>query len=92
MHATLHPALAERLRASMLNDDRRRLQVALPILSLVLAALTILHLWRERELVRARRDFVASVSHELRTPLAQIRMFSETLLLGREESEEERLR
>jgi len=40
MHATLHPALAERLRGEMLNDDRRRLQVALPILSLVLAALT----------------------------------------------------
>jgi signal transduction histidine kinase len=92
MHAMLHPALADRLRRQMLSDDRRRLQVALPILSLLLAAATILHLRRERELVRARRDFVASVSHELRTPLAQIRMFSETLLLGREEDEEERLR
>jgi len=92
MHAMLHPALAERLRRQMLNDERRRLQFALPILSLILAAATILHLRRERELVRARRDFVASVSHELRTPLAQIRMFSETLLLGREESEAERLR
>ena len=91
-HAMLHPKLADELRGTLLNDDRRRLQFALPILSLVLAAVTILHLWRERELVRARRDFVASVSHELRTPLAQIRMFSETLLLGREESEEERLR
>jgi signal transduction histidine kinase len=32
---------------------------------------------------------VASVSHELRTPLAQIRLFSETLLLGRIRSEAE---
>ncbi len=40
--------------------------------------------------MRARRDFVASVSHELRTPLAQIRMFTETLQLGRDRSEEER--
>ena len=90
--AALHPALVRQLRGQLLNDDRRRLQFALPVLALVLAAATILHLRRERELVRARRDFVASVSHELRTPLAQIRMFSETLLLGREESEAERLR
>ena len=39
---------------------------------------------------RMRRDLVANVSHELRTPLAQISMFSETLLLGRERSPEER--
>ncbi|MBW8840193.1 MAG: histidine kinase, partial [Gemmatimonadetes bacterium] len=32
------------------------------------------------------------MSHELRTPLAQIRMFSETLVLGRVRSDEERLR
>ena len=92
VHATLHPALAAQLRASMLNDTRRTLQFALPILTLLLAAATVLHLRRERELVRARRDFVASVSHDLRTPHAQIRMFAETLLLGREESEEERMR
>ncbi|MBK8062575.1 MAG: HAMP domain-containing histidine kinase [Gemmatimonadetes bacterium] len=33
---------------------------------------------------------MASVSHELRTPLAQIRMFTETLQLGRERNAEER--
>src|SRR5439155_1054094 len=44
---------------------------------------------REYELARLRTDFVSGVSHELRTPLAQIRMFSETLLLGRVRSEEE---
>jgi len=32
------------------------------------------------------------VSHELRTPLAQVRMFAETLLLGRVRTEDERMR
>src|SRR2546429_6421462 len=49
----------------------------------------LLQLRREYELSRLRADFVSGVSHELRTPLAQIRMFSETLLLGRVRSEEE---
>ena len=37
---------------------------------------------------RVRRDFVANVSHELKTPLALIRLFAETLELGRVPSEE----
>src|SRR3989440_450624 len=57
---------------------------------LVVAAL--LQLRREYELSRLRADFVSGVSHELRTPLAQIRMFSETLLLGRVRTDEERER
>src|SRR5947199_8156402 len=52
----------------------------------------LLQLRREYELSRLRADFVSGVSHELRTPLAQIRMFSETLLLGRVRSEGERVR
>ena len=35
---------------------------------------------------------MASVSHELRTPLAQVRMFAETLRLGRVRSDSERVR
>lgn len=57
---------------------------------LIAAVLLVLH--REYELARLRADFVSGVSHELRTPLAQIRMFSETLLLGRVRSDGERLR
>jgi signal transduction histidine kinase len=47
---------------------------------------------RESEIARVRADFVSSVSHELRTPLAQIRMFTETLLLGRTRNDSERKR
>jgi signal transduction histidine kinase len=57
-----------------------------------LIVLAVLLVRKEAELVRMRADFVSSVSHELRTPLAQIRMFTETLLLGRVRSDVERRR
>jgi signal transduction histidine kinase len=38
---------------------------------------------RESEMARLKSDFVANVSHDLKTPLALIRMFGETLELGR---------
>ena len=47
---------------------------------------------RELQLARARSDFVAGVSHELRMPLAQILLAGETLTLGRERDEADRLR
>ncbi len=40
-------------------------------------------LHREARLSRMKTDFVSLVSHELRTPLTSIRMFIETLSLGR---------
>jgi len=43
---------------------------------------------RELKLSRLKGDFVANVSHELKTPLALIRLFAETLELGRVPSEE----
>ena len=45
---------------------------------------------RETELVRVKSDFVSTVSHELRTPLALIRMYAETLEMGRVRDEEKR--
>ncbi len=44
----------------------------------------------EMELVRLKSDFVSNVSHELRTPLALIRMYGETLEMGRVKSDEKR--
>lgn len=38
---------------------------------------------REIEVAEMRSHFVASVSHELKTPLTAIRMFAETLAMGR---------
>ncbi len=38
---------------------------------------------RETEMARLKADFVANVSHDLKTPLALIRMFGETLEMGR---------
>ena len=62
------------------------------LLSVALVVVALLQLRRESELARLREDFVAGVSHELRTPLAQIRLFAETLLLGRSRSDDERRR
>ncbi|HZY02198.1 MAG TPA: ATP-binding protein [Anaeromyxobacteraceae bacterium] len=47
----------------------------------VIATLTVLY--REARVSRLQTDFVNKVSHDLRTPLTSIRMFVETLQLGR---------
>ncbi len=103
LHPKLVAAVRQRLQANQRNvvavtfdlmgaawGFEIPVEILLPTLTVLLAIAAVLHLWRERSLVRARRDFVASVSHELRTPLAQIRMFTETLQLGRERTVEER--
>ncbi len=59
--------------------------------SVVLGGLMILRdAGREVQVARLRSEFVANVSHELRTPLTSIRMYAETLLLGRYRSSEQR--
>jgi signal transduction histidine kinase len=86
---SLVPAAADRLVIGGL--PRSRLPVLLGLLGLTagLVVVAVLQLRREHDLAGLRADFVSSISHELRTPLAQIRLFSETLLLGRVRSEAE---
>jgi len=50
--------------------------------------LTYRNISREMNLARLKSDFVANVSHELRTPLALIRLYAETLELGRLSSQD----
>jgi two-component system phosphate regulon sensor histidine kinase PhoR len=67
------------------------------ILIALLAVVLLIGAWvayrnvrREVELARIKSDFVSNVSHELRTPLALIRMYIETLELGRVTSDDQR--
>ena len=61
---------------------------ALSILMIGGIFLTYRNISREMNLARLKSDFVANVSHELRTPLALIRLYAETLELGRLTSKE----
>jgi len=88
----INPEFASRLVIGGLPQSRLPLLLGLLALTGALATMGVLQLRREDELARLRTDFVTSVSHELRTPLAQLRMFAETLLLGRVRSDEERQR
>ncbi|OLA98865.1 MAG: hypothetical protein AUH23_01695 [Gemmatimonadetes bacterium 13_2_20CM_1_69_27] len=85
----LRPELASQLVIGGLPRSRLPLLLGALGLTAGLIVTALVQLRREYELARLRTDFVSGVSHELRTPLAQIRMFSETLLLGRVRSEEE---
>ncbi|MGH7616288.1 MAG: sensor histidine kinase, partial [Gemmatimonadaceae bacterium] len=88
--AVIRPELAGALVIGGL--PRSRLPFLLGLLA-VAAALSIVagvQLRREGELARLQSGFVSSVSHELRTPLAQIRLYLETLQLGRATTDEQR--
>jgi len=90
--ATLRGAVADQLIIGGLPKSRLPLILGLLGLTAVLIGSALVQLRRESQLTRLRSDFISGVSHELRTPLAQIRMFSETLTLGRVRSDEERRR
>jgi signal transduction histidine kinase len=83
-------SLAIKLRGTTLAAIGQRFArisfLTLAALSLVLAggiALTYRNVTKEMALARLKSDFVSNVSHELRTPLSLIRLYAETLELGR---------
>jgi len=93
---TLQCSLSPRAVAAMIPGgiprSRLPLLVVMLLTSAMVLAVAFIVLRRERQLAHMRSDFVSGVSHELRTPLTQIRMFSETLLLDRVRSMDERQR
>src|SRR5437763_16351803 len=92
VHVALRPDMAPKLIIGGMPRDQRPRLLILLALTAGLIAVALQQLRREYELARLRGDFVSGVSHELRTPLAQIRMFSETLLLGRVRADEQQVR
>jgi signal transduction histidine kinase len=72
-----------------LPRTRLPLMAGLILVTLGLLVAATLLIRRERAVAQLRSEFVSRVSHELRTPLTQIRMFAETLLLGRVRSADE---
>ena len=90
LEVSLRPELAPHLVIGGLPRSRLPQVLLLLAVTALLVITALFQLRRERELNRAREDFVAGASHEFRTPLAQIRLFAETLRLGRVRSEAER--
>jgi signal transduction histidine kinase len=90
VRAAVRPEAAGMLIIGGLPRSRMPLLLGMLALSVMLAAVAVSQLRREAELARLRSDFVSSVSHELRTPLAQVRLFLETLRLGRWKTEQQR--
>ena len=80
---SIEPGVAENLVIGGLPRIRLPLMLLLIVMTTAVVGATCWLLLKERALARTRSEFVARVSHELRTPLTQIRMFAETLALGR---------
>ncbi|MBX2989664.1 MAG: hypothetical protein KF749_00700 [Bacteroidetes bacterium] len=90
-------SLGIRLKGTTVADIVRERTTQNTVLIIILNLVVITGAWllyrtvrHEMELVRLKSDFVSNVSHELRTPLALIRMFAETLEMGRLRSEEKK--
>lgn len=88
----VRPEAVDRMVSGGVPRSRMPYIVALFLLTSGLLFTAVWQLRREAELAVLREDFVSSVSHQLRTPLTQIRMFGETLMLGRVRNETERSR
>ena len=81
--AAVRPEIAGTLLIGGLPPAGIPFPLGLLALAAALSVIAVVQIRREGELARVRAGFVSSVSHELRTPVAQIRLYLETLRLGR---------
>ena len=81
--AAVRPEIAGTLLIGGLPPTGVPFPLGLLALAAALSVIAVVQVRRESALVRLRAGFVSSVSHELRTPVAQIRLYLETLRLGR---------
>ncbi|MGH2899715.1 MAG: sensor histidine kinase, partial [Solirubrobacteraceae bacterium] len=88
--AAIRPELAGALVIGGLPRSRLPFLLGLLGLAAALSIVAVTQLRREGELSQLRAGFVSSVSHELRTPLAQIRLYLDTIRLGRAQTDEQR--
>jgi signal transduction histidine kinase len=92
VRAQIRPELASTVVIGGLPRSRLPFLLGLLVVSAALALVALGQIRREGELARLRENFVANISHELRTPLAQMRLYLETLRLGRFETDDQRAR
>jgi len=90
VRAQIRAAMADQLVIGGLPRSRLPFLLALLGIAAALSFVAVAQLRREGELSQLRADFVANISHELRTPLAQMRLYLETLRLGRFTTEAQR--
>ena len=89
VHAAIRPDQVGSLLVGGLPRSRLPFLLGLLLLAAALMVVAVAQLRREAELARLRAEWIASVSHELRTPLAQIRLYQDTVRLGRARSPED---
>lgn len=90
VHAAIRPEQVGSLLVGGLPRSHLPLLIGLLALAAGLMAVAVSQLRREADLARVRAEWIASVSHQLRTPLAQIRLYQDTLRLGRAKTPEDR--
>jgi len=86
-----------RLKGTTIQDAAKERFNRNMLLIILMDSILVLGAWfvfrtisKEMELIAMKSDFVSNVSHELRTPLSLIRMFAETLELGRVRTEKKK--
>jgi signal transduction histidine kinase len=90
VRAQIRPEMAGTVVIGGLPRSRLPFLLGLLAVSAMLALVALGQIRREGELARLRENFVANISHELRTPLAQMRLYLETLRLGRFTTDDQR--